>query len=183
MPKWASKGRPTVHEETASCLILGHMRGGPPLSGTTTTAGWLPSGLPLLTLMTDGLPHSLLGALSDAFSTYLPISLGKLRLLRRNVHWVQFRPQELGHEAARGAHIADVCLVEGSCQGRCRLLAIEEAASSAARCHGPHRIAEAASGGRPGRTACSMGRTRMRLTSTRTRWRPLTPDGTASWRE
>ena len=87
----------------------------------------------------------------------------RLRLLRRNVHWVQFGPQELGHEAAGGAHIVDVRQVEGSRRRGCRLPAVEEAAARAAgRRHprvapGPDWIAEAAGGGRTGWTAARRG--------------------------
>lgn len=88
----------------------------------------------------------------------------RLRLLRRNVHWVQFGPQEFGHEAARGAHVVDVRQVERRCGRGRRLPAIKETTSRASRGHarvtpGPDRIAvEAAGGGCTGRTAAGRGR-------------------------
>ena len=73
----------------------------PAAIGPTTTE-WLPSGLPVRTLITKGCRtrcqgHS--GERARQSTTWR---------LQRNAHRVQFGLQKQGHEAARGAHVTDV---------------------------------------------------------------------------
>lgn len=79
----------------------------PAAVGPTTTE-WLPSRLPVQTLITKGRStrcqgHS--GEHARQSTTWQ---------LRRNAHRVQFGPQKLGHEAARGAHITEVAGLKGA---------------------------------------------------------------------
>lgn len=138
--------------ERGPSLNLGQLHSGPPQGGhhhhqvAAILAAFANN------LMTNGLPYSLPGTLSDAFNTNLPIILPtwRLQLLWQNVHWVQFGLWEL---TAREAHVADICQVKGRLRG-CRLTTIEEAATGAAwRRACPDSIAEAAGGGITGRTA------------------------------
>ena len=94
-------------------MILGSMRGDPPLEGAPTP-GLQPFPLPFRTQMTDGRPYSPPGALSDAFHTHLPLSAppggdGA----RRGMYTGSHSGQGARPEAARAAPVVGVRRVEG----------------------------------------------------------------------